>query len=235
MSADYDKSEEPHAVIDRYARRNVGDRYSMLRAEVWLDMLARQRAMLWLFAHDLGWHDLAELKLTDIGCGGGAKLLEFLRFGFAPQNLCGIELLPERATAARQILPAALVVYEGDANSANITPASQDVVFQSVVFSSLLDDGFQHELARRMWQWVKPGGGVLWYDFIYNNPANPDVRGVPVKRVQKLFPEGKMIVRRVTLAPPISRRVCRIHPYAYQVFNAIPLLRTHVLCWISKK
>lgn len=235
MSAKYDKNKEPHAVIDRYARRNVGDRYSMLRAEVWLDMQARQLAMLWLFAHDLGWHDLTELKLTGIGCVDGGKLLEFLRFGFAPQNLCGIEILPEREKAARQILPAALVVHVGDANAANTPPISQDVVFQSVVFSSLLVDAFQHELARRMWQWVKPGGGILWYDFIYNNPANRDVRGVPVKRAQELFPECKMIFRSVTLALPISRRVCSIHPYAYQLLNAIPLLRTHVLCWISKK
>ena len=78
------------------------------------------------------------------------------------------------------------------------------------------------------------GGGVLWYDFIYNNPSNPDVRGVPVKLVRELFPAGKMIVRRVTLAPPISRRVTRIHPSFYTIFNFFPFLRTHVLCWIQK-
>ena len=30
---------------------------------------------------------------------------------------------------------------------------------------------------------LAPGGGVLWYDFTVNNPRNPDVRGVPMKRV----------------------------------------------------
>lgn len=228
MSTNYDKSEEPDAVIDRYERRNVGDRYSMLRAEVWLDMQARQRAMLWLFAHDLGWHDLTELKLTDIGCGDGGKPLKFFRFGFALQSLCGIELLPERVKTARQILTASLAVHEGDANAANIPPSSQDVVFQSVMFSSLRDDGFQHESARRMWQWVKPGRGILWHDFIHNNPATPDARGVPVKPVQESFPEGEIVARRASLIPPISRRVCNIHPYAYQIFNAILLLRAHV-------
>ena len=38
----------------------------------------------------------------------------------------------------------------------------------------------------------------------------------------------------VTLAPPIGRRLCKILPALYPVFNAIPLLRTHVLCWIQK-
>jgi SAM-dependent methyltransferase len=207
----------------------------MLRPEVWHGVQERQRVMLQMFVQYLGRRDLAELKLTEVGCGSGTNLIDFLRFGFAPQNLCGIELLPERVAAARKILPATVAVHEGDANSIHIALASQDVVFQSVVFSSLLDNEFQQDLARRMWSWVKPGGGVLWYDFIYNNPSNPDVRGMPVKRVRALFPEGTVIVRHVTLAPPISRRVCRIHANAYYLFNALPLLRTHVLCWISKR
>jgi hypothetical protein len=36
-------------------------------------------------------------------------------------------------------------------------------------------------------------GGGFWYDFTYNNPHNPDVRGVPVKRIRQLFPEAQMI------------------------------------------
>jgi SAM-dependent methyltransferase len=229
------KVQESQAIVERYARRNVGDRYSILRAEVWQGMQERQREILRVFGCVLGCSDLSNLRLIEVGCGAGGNLLEFLRFGFAPQNLCGIELLPERAAVARKCLPEAVALYEGDANSADIAPNSQDVVFQSVVFSSLLDNGFQEQLANRMWEWAKPGGGVLWYDFIFNNPSNPDVRGVPVKRVRELFPDGEMIIRRVTLAPPISRRVCRLHPNAYHLFNLIPWLRTHVLCWIGKR
>jgi len=153
------KYDEPLAVRERYARRNVGDRYSLLRPEVWQGVQERQRVMLRLFARDLSWQNLTNLKLIEIGCGGGGNLMDFLRFGFLPQNLSGIELLPERAAEARRILPVDLVVHAGDANSMDIVPESQDVVFQSVVFSSLLDNGFQHDLANRMWQWVKPGGG----------------------------------------------------------------------------
>jgi hypothetical protein len=72
-------------------------------------------------------------------------------------------------------------------------------------------------------------------DDIYSNPSNPDVRGVPVRRVRELFPQGHFTVRGVTLAPPIARRVCRIHPHLYSVFSALPFLRTHVLCWIQKE
>jgi hypothetical protein len=38
----------------------------------------------------------------------------------------------------------------------------------------------------------------------------------------------------VTLAPPLARAVCGIHPMLYPVLNAIPLLRTHVLAWLEK-
>ena len=225
---------ETDAVVERYARRRTGDRYSLLRPDVWQGLQERQRAMLRLFHDDLSWSHLSDLSLVDVGCGTGGNLLDFLRIGFQPQNMHGLELLSERAQEARRVLPPTLSILEGDANSVEIGPSSQDIVFQSVVFSSLLDDDFQKALAARMWHWTKPGGGVLWYDFIYNNPGNPDVRGVPIRRIRELFPEGKLKFKRVTLAPPISRRVCRIHPSAYNLLNAIPWLRTHVLCWIQK-
>jgi hypothetical protein len=102
------------------------------------------------------------------------------------------------------------------------------------VFSSLLDAPFQWRLAQTMWRWVRPGGGVLWYDFTVDNPRNADVRGVPVARIRELFPNGLVRYQRVTLAPPLARRVCALHPALYPVFNVIPLLRTHVLAWIEK-
>jgi len=81
---------------------------------------------------------------------------------------------------------------------------------------------------------VKPGGAVLWYDFTVDNPRNPDVRGVPLARVRALFPQGRIDRLRVTLAPPIARLVCRGGSGWYPVFNAMPLLRTHLLAWIEK-
>ena len=76
---------------------------------------------------------------------------------------------------------------------------------------------------------------MLWYDFTVDNPRNADVRGVPLARVRALFPRGQLTARRVTLAPPIARAVCRVHPALYTACNALPLLRTHLLCWIAKR
>jgi hypothetical protein len=102
------------------------------------------------------------------------------------------------------------------------------------VFSSLLEDAQQQRLADAMWRWLKPGGAVLWYDFTVDNPNNRHVRGVPLARLRALFPAGRLRWQRVTLAPPLARRVVAVHPALYGLFNAVPLLRTHVLAWIDK-
>lgn len=225
--------DETRAVAERYARRADGDRYSLLRPEVWQMVQERQRALLQLFVR-LGWTDLAALRLLEVGCGGGGNLLELLRLGFDPGHLTGVDLLPERIAQARRVLPQALALHHGDALVLETPAASQDIVFVSTVFSSLLDDAFQQRLAAAMWHWVRPGGGVLWYDFTVDNPRNPDVRGVPLARLRALFPAGRVQAVRLTLAPPIARRVVRLHPSLYTVFNAVPWLRTHVLAWIAK-
>jgi len=221
------------AMAARYARRAALERYSMLQPDVWQSVQERQRAMLGFFRR-AGWAALADKRAVEVGCGAGGNLLELLRLGFMPERLAGIELLPDRAAHARQVLPAALRLIEGDAVHASVEPGSQDLVLQSTVFSSLLDAATRAALAGAMWRWLAPGGAVLWYDFTVDNPRNPDVRGVPLAEVRGLFPQANITVRRVTLAPPLARAVCRIHPGLYPVFNAVPPLRTHVLAWIEK-
>lgn len=226
---------ESQAVRERYERRkfNVApDRYSLLNDDIWWATVERQRAMIRLFSR-LGWRSVRNVTMLEIGCGTGSNLLEFLRLGFQPHNIEGIELLEERVEIASRVLPAGMV-RQGDAATAPLSHDSYDVVFQSVVFSSLLDDKFQEALAQRMWRLAKPGGGVLWYDFTFDNPRNRDVRGVPVRRLQELFPQAQMILKRVTLAPPIARLVCRIHPGLYPFLNSVPFLRSHVLAWLPK-
>ncbi|MEY4753112.1 MAG: hypothetical protein RJA44_787 [Pseudomonadota bacterium] len=230
-------SDETRRVIQRYARRHdqagLSERYSLLNPDVWQTVQERQRAIISLLNRH-GWRDLRQRRVVEVGCGAGGNLLELLQLGFAPEHLTGLELLPERHARARQVLPAATTLLLGDASQAPIAPASCDLVCQATVFSSLLDDAFQQRLAETMWRWVRPGGAVLWYDFTIDNPRNPDVRGVPLRRVRALFPHGRIEARRVTLAPPLARRACRLSPTLYPLLNTVPLLRTHVLAWIGK-
>jgi hypothetical protein len=107
-----------------------------------------------------------------------------------------------------------------------------DVVFQSTVFTSILDSDFKKKLAVKMFDMVKDDGLVLWYDFKYDNPNNKDVKGVGKNEIKELFPEAKKIIfHNVTLAPPIGRRVGKF----YNVVNFLfPFLRTHIISEIYK-
>ena len=123
MSTEDDATRETDAVAARYARRDVGSRYSLLRPDVWHTLQERQRAMLRLFVR-LGFTDLSALRLLEVGCGSGGNLLELLRLGFAPDRLSGIELLTDRFAAARAALPVALSLHCGDALQVALPAAS---------------------------------------------------------------------------------------------------------------
>ena len=227
---------ETERIMARYRKRaqcESDTRYIYTEHAVYMTVQEMERAMVrWI--RSCGIRPVEDKKVLEIGCGTGPNLMWFVRVGFLPENLVGNDLLPDRVGAAKRRLPAGCELLVSDALYLNIPDNGFDIVFQSTVFSSILDESFQTDLAARMWRWVKPGGGVLWYDFTYDNPRNPDVKGVGLQRIRQLFPHGRMRYWRVTLAPPISRMVTRVHPCLYTLFNAVPALRTHVLCWIQK-
>lgn len=227
---------ERERVLQRYERRKLQCRnldYSPLDPAIYMASQERERAIIrWVIS--CGIAPVSEKRLIEIGCGGGGNLLTLLKLGFQPHNLVANELIAERAASAREVLPNAVEVIVGDACALDLDTESFDVVFQSTVFTSILDRRVQQELADSMWRLVRPGGGVLWYDFVYDNPSNRDVRGLPLRMVRTLFPEGRINSWKLTLAPPINRRATRVYPPLYSLLNLAPFLRTHILCWIQK-
>lgn len=130
----------------------------------------------------------AQARVLEVGCGSGSNLLDLIRLGFDPANLMGNDLMDSRVEQARHRLPQAVPILAGNALDLDLEREGFDVLYQSTVFTSILDAQARRDLAQRMWHWTKPGGGVLWYDFAYNNPRNPNVRGVPLREVRALFP-----------------------------------------------
>lgn len=225
---------ESDQIRDRYRRRPVNDpRYSLFEPAALLMAQERQRALIRMMrkAHLT---QPSAITVLEIGCGAGGNLVEFIRMGVPAANLTGLELVEDRADLARLRVPAATTVITGDAAEVEIEPASRRLVLLSTVLSSILDDGFQQKIADAAWNAAAPGGAVVCYDFVYNNPRNPDVRAVPIGRLRALFPSALVVSRRITLAPPLARRATRIHPALYPVMNAAPLLRTHRLTWLAK-
>lgn len=217
----------------RAAAHELNDRYSPLNPSVYLAVHERQREIIRILTRYLP-VPLAEAKILEVGCGMGGNLRELIQLGAQPARIIGNDLMPDRIEIARDLLPPGVELLSGDALQLNLPAKSFDIVMQSTVFSSILDDSVQARLAGGMWEFVKPGGGILWYDFTFNNPRNPNVRGVSLSRIRELFPQGKIHSRKVTLAPPISRRVVRLHPALYNLFNLFLFLRTHLVCWIGK-
>lgn len=226
---------EIRAVQARYARRDSeadANRYSLYANAAALQaQQERLRAMACLWRLH-GWASLADRPLLEVGCGSGGNLLDLLRLGATPAQLTGIELLPERAAAARAALPGGVQLITGDACAAPMADGSQQAVLAFTVFSSLLDSSYRQQFAQTLWRWVAPGGGVLVYDFVVNNPHNPDVRKLPLGELRALFPEARLHSRRLTLAPPVARRLPAglITPASL----LLPPLRTHRLTWAVK-
>jgi SAM-dependent methyltransferase/ribosomal protein S18 acetylase RimI-like enzyme len=231
---------EVDEIVRRYERRKERGMelgvsiYSELLPNVYLSRQEKERTIIrWI--RKCGLEPLSEKRLLEIGCGNGSDLLWLMHLGFNPDNLVANELIEERALVTRSRLPSGIQVLSGDASELPLEPESFDIVYQSMVFTSVLDDAFRQKLADHIWALAKPGGGILWYDFLYSNPRNPDVVGMPLRRVRELFPDAEVLSWRLTLAPPLSRLVTRFHGALYGLFDVFPFLRTHVLCWIKKK
>jgi hypothetical protein len=65
---------------------------------------------------------------------------------------------------------------------------------------------------------------------MYDNPKNQDVRGIKSSEIHELFPEFSIDLWRITLAPPLARKIPKpMLPFLYPLLSAIPILRTHYL------
>jgi SAM-dependent methyltransferase len=219
-------------IHERYERRKqrTADRYSVARPEVLRAMQQVDRVTLHALSR-LRLTDFPRLRILEVGCGAGGNLLQFLRWGADPANLVGNDLLEDRVDMARRRLPELVEIRHQDATTLDGEPF--DIVLQSTVLSSILDDRLQEEVAAAMWRLTKPGGAVLSYDFTFDNPANRDVRKVPASRLASLFPDGTLTTYRVTLAPPVARLVGRVGPL-HSALEAMPFLRTHLVATVAK-
>jgi ubiquinone/menaquinone biosynthesis C-methylase UbiE len=183
---------------------------------------------------DCGFSSLEEKKLLEIGCGTGYWLREFIKWGARPENMTGIDLLAERANAARRLCPAGVTIRCGNAGALEFPEKSFDLVLQSTVFTSILDPELQESIASEMLRVVKQDGLIIWYDFHVNNPRNPDVRGVKKQQIHRLFQGCRIQFRRITLAPPLARSLAPYSVLMCSLLQKLPWLCTHYLCAIRK-
>ncbi len=176
---------------------------------------------------------LSNKKILDVGCGTASPLRKLINFGAEPENLFGIDLLPEAIKEAKRISP--YIDFRcGNAEALPFGSESFDIVTQFTTFTSILDDEMKRRVAKEMLRVLKPHGTILWYDYFISKPTNADVKGIGKGEIIRLFPNCTFHFNKVTLAPPIARTVA---PYSFllcYLFEKIPWLRTHYLVVIRK-
>ena len=221
------------SVYEKRKRTIIDDRYSYFNIANLYNIQQREKEILKLLdRHRM--NPLADKKILDVGCGKGGLLRSLIEYGALPQNVYGIDLLPDRIEHARKISPN-IDFRCGNAEELPYQGETFDMVTQFTVFTSVLDHQVKEKIAREMIRVLKAEGVILWFDYHMNNPQNSDVRGVRKKEIVQLFPDCDYDFRRVTLAPPLARRIA---PYSWllcYLLAKVPLLRTHYLAVIKKK
>jgi SAM-dependent methyltransferase len=139
-------------------------------------------------------------------------------------------LLPTRIHAATALHPG-IHWLTGSAHELPFEARNFDIVMCFTVFSSILDDDAQSRVAAEMRRVRKDGGVIICHDFVYDIPRNSQVRGVRPKAIRRLlgWPGARMDVRRVTLAPPIARRIAPRMEWLASGLERLQVFNTHIV------
>ena len=112
--------------------------------------------------------------------------------------------------------------------------ASFDLVLQFTLFTSVLDPGVRRSIAAEMLRVLAAGGLIVWYDFWPDNPANPEVRGIRPAEIRALFPGCRIDFQRITLPPPLTRRLVPFSRTLTDLLSKVEFLKAFYLASIRK-
>ena len=165
--------------------------------------------------------------VLDLGSGDGRLALVARDADLPIRSWTGVDLDVAEVNASAAAYPwASFVQASGD--DLPFPDAGLDVVVASTLFSSFPSTRLEAAVAAEIARVLRPSGWLLWYDLRVDNPWNRGVHGIDAARLRELFPGWRMRLRRITLAPPISRRLGPMTRVAYPVLHWIPLLRSHL-------
>ena len=210
----------------RHNRFRQTDTYTLFNPANLFIVQQRQRAVLALLRRE-GFYPLAKRRILEVGCGAGGVLREFLSFGADPQQLHGVDLLGWRVAEAKALSPH-LPLACADGQDLPYPDGCFDLVLQYTVFTSILDDTVKRNIAREMRRVLKPDGLILWYDY-WLNPTNPNAKGIRPAEIRVLFPGCRSSFHRITLAPPITRRLASRCWLACYMLERLRIFNTHYL------
>jgi ubiquinone/menaquinone biosynthesis C-methylase UbiE len=168
--------------------------------------------------------DSISSNILDVGCGNGGSFFNFLRLGFEPSMMYGIDILPERIDEGRKRFPN-INFFCDDARKMNFSDNTFDLVLEVGMFIQVTSDELSQQIASEMLRVAKPSGYILLVDWRYSKPLNSDYKGLSQKRIANLFDlENKSKFRGVykgALVPPIGRFFSKNMPYAYFFIQSV--------------
>jgi SAM-dependent methyltransferase len=163
-------------------------------------------------------------RVLDVGCGAAGTLLNFVRMGFAPGNLYGIDFQEERIAQAKAKCPSIHFAH-GDATKLEFASDTFELVHEGTMFIHSVDDELSRKIALEMVRVTKPGGNILLCDWRYAKPGSTAHRAVTQKRIGELFDVGSKMSRCGVFAgpllPPIGRFLSKRWPSGYFLVSAL--------------
>lgn len=211
---------------DRKHRFAESDVYSLFNRATLFIIQQRQREVLEALKRN-GFADLKKLRILEMGCGGGGVLTESLGFGASPENLFGVDLLFDRLVHAHHILSGSGFA-NADGQFLPFSSKTFDLVLQYTAISFILDPEIRRNIYADMLRVLKPSGIILSYDF-WLNPTNPQTRGLGLTELRASFPDCQLDSKRITLAPPLARRLVPISWLLSAFLEKLTIFNTHYL------
>lgn len=147
-------------------------------------------------------------RVLSVPCGNGGGLITFLRLGFQPALLHGMDMLEERIREARERFPNANFSF-GEASRMEYADQMFDLVIESRLFVRLPDESLCARIAAEMVRVTKLGGFLLLADWRYSRPGKLRYVGLSKRRIKALFGVGSRceVVGHFSgaLVPPVGR------------------------------
>lgn len=168
--------------------------------------------------------DRTKARVLDVGCGNGASLLQFIRLGFKPSNLTGIDTDEERIAQGRAELPGIDFRIE-NADRLPFADESFDLVVESTMLGTLDSKPLLAGIASEMVRVTRRGGHIMLIDWRYSREGSGVKTAINPAMIKGLFSVGRttsVIAREPgMLVPPIGRRVSRVLPSLYFLVQRI--------------
>jgi SAM-dependent methyltransferase len=223
---------EEERIRNTYARR-AGEACYAGSAAGRFHFQDRERRVLETFDR-YGYLPLSGKRILEIGCGTGKWLRDLVGWGADPENLFGVDLLADAVVRARRACAPGVSIECSNAANLRFDAGYFDLVLQSTAFSSVLDAGMKSRMAGEMLRVLRPGGLILWYDLAAWNPWNDQVLPIGRAELRRLFPGCSLDLQRITLAPPLVRRLAPCSWLGCYLLAQLAPLCTHYLGAIRK-